>query len=354
MNAPRPKIGRYSAYTVLGFVGYGVASLVGAALATAWQLTLGERLVALVAPPLAFIAAITIATALKGREWIVFYHAAFGALIAVVCAGLAIDACVWRLVDIATLGIGTFLVFGRLGCFSVACCHGRPARRGVVYRDAHVAVGLGRRWAHRPLVPVQVIEAAGTLVLVATGLLVSQTPGRAALVFGGGYAMMRFALELVRGDPVRPFAYGLSEAQWCCLAVGALCAIARPLPWTLAIAGALAAGAIVLIAHRRRRELLLPAHLHELDLLCDAVLADPAHARRDTRLGVGASYHALPDGRRDWVLSSAHPAWSAAAAHAISEALWPGAEVVAGRTPGVVHVIVASANSDAWVSRDRS
>jgi hypothetical protein len=339
---------------VLGLVGYGTASIVGTALAIAWDLTLGERLVALVAPPLTFIAVIAIATALKGREWIVFYQAAFGVLAVVVLAGLAIDARVWRLVDIATLGIGTFLVFGRLGCFSVACCHGRPARRGVVYRDAHVAVGLWRRWAHRPLVPVQLIEAAGTLALVTAGLLGSGTPGRAAIVFSGGYAVLRFALELVRGDPVRPFAYGLSEAQWCCLAVGALCAITRPSMWTLALAGALAAGATALVARRRRRELVLPPHLHELDLLCDTVLADPVHARRDTGLGVGASCHVLPDGRLDWVLSSVHPAWSAATARAITAALWPDAEVVEGRTPGVVHAIVAPANSGAWESRDRS
>ncbi len=339
MDAPRPKLGHFSTYTVLGFVGYGVASLLGAALAIAWDLTLGERLVALVAPPVAFIAVVTVATALKGREWIVFYQAALGGLVAVVGLGLAIDGRVWRLVDIAVLGIGTFLVFGRLGCFSVACCHGRPARHGVVYRDAHVAVGLWRRWAHRPLVPVQLIEAAGTLALVVAGLALSATPGTAALVYGAGYAVLRFSLELVRGDPVRPFAYGLSEAQWCCLVVAALCAIARPAPWTIGPALALVAAAGVLVVQRRTRELALPPHLHELDTVCDAVLADPAHGRRDTKLGVAASCHALPDGRLDWVLSSTHAAWSAATARTIAAALWPGAEVIEGRTPGVIHVL---------------
>jgi prolipoprotein diacylglyceryl transferase len=354
VNAPRPKLGRYSTYTVLGFLGYAVASSLGAALAIAWDLTLGERLVALVAPPVAFIAVVTVATALKGREWIVFYQAAFGALAAVVIAGLAIDARVWRLVDIAVLGIGTFLVFGRLGCFSVACCHGRPARRGIVYRDAHIAVGLWRRWAHRPLVPVQLIEAAGTLALVAAGLALSATPGTATLVFGSGYAVLRFSLELVRGDPVRPFAFGLSEAQWCCLAVAALCAIARPSIATIAVAAAIVAAAVALVVRRHRRELVLPPHLHELDTVCDAVLADPAHARRDTRLGVGASCHTLPDGRLDWVLSSAHAAWSPATARTVAAALWPAAEVVEGKTPGVVHVIVRLSADTASAASARS
>ena len=162
--------------------------------------------------------------------------------------------------------------------------------------------------------------------------------------------VMRFALELVRGDPVRPFACGLSEAQWCSLGVVALCAIARPSPSSLATAIALAGGATALIVSRRRRELLLPGHLYELDLLCSAVLADPARARRNTRLGVGVSCHEVPDGRLDWVLSSTHSAWSAVTARTIAAALWPGAEVIAGRTPGVVHVVAASANSGEWVS----
>jgi hypothetical protein len=354
VKAPRPKLGRYSAYTVLGIVGYCVASFVGAALAITWELSLGERLVALVGPPLAFIAVIALATALKGREWIVMYQAASGALAAVALAGLAIGAPVWRLIDITTLGIGTFLVFGRLGCFAVACCHGKPARRGVVYGDAHVVAGLWRTCAHRPLVPVQLIESAGTLALVVAGLFNSDTPGSAALALGGGYAVMRFALELMRGDPARPFAGGLSEAQWCSLAVCAACAIARPSPWSIATAIAVAAGAMTLIRIKRRRELVLPEHLRELDAMCGAVLADAAHARRDTRLGVGATCHELPDARLDWVLSSTHPAWSVATAQAIAASLWPGAEITAGRTPGVVHVIVAPANRGAWVSLARS
>jgi prolipoprotein diacylglyceryltransferase len=337
----RPKIRGRSTYTVLGFLGYAIASIVGGVLASAWDFSLAERLVALVGPPVAFIVVVTCATVLKGREWIVFYQATFGAVAAVVALGFAIDGRVWRLVDVAVLGIGVFLSFGRLGCFSVACCHGRPARRGVVYGAAHVAVGFWARWAGRPLFPVQLVESAGSFALVAAGMLASGTPGTAALVYGTGYAVLRFALELVRGDPVRPYAYGLSEAQWCCLATVALCASARPAAWTLGGLGLVLAGAIVLVARRRARELFQPPHLHELDTVCDAILADPAHGRRDTRLGVGASLHTLPDGRLDWVMSSTHPVWSATAARKIAAALWPDAEIIEGRTPGVVHVLVS-------------
>ena len=65
-----PKIGprKWSTYTVLGFVGYGVASAVSAVLASAWDFTISMRLVSMIAPPLAFIVVVTVATAIKGRE----------------------------------------------------------------------------------------------------------------------------------------------------------------------------------------------------------------------------------------------------------------------------------------------
>jgi hypothetical protein len=340
MQAPRPKLGRFSTYTVLGFVGYVVATALATSLAVVWDFTLGERVVAVIVPPVAFIVVVAIASVLRGREWIVFYQTTFGAVASVILIGFAIDGRIARLVDTTLLGIGTFLVFGRLGCFSVACCHGRLARRGVIYREAHVDVGLWRPYAGRPLVPIQLIESAATLVLVIAGVLVSATPGTAALVFATGYAILRFVLELWRGDPVRPFVRGLSEAQWCCLFAIACVGVARPSPWTAIPAAALFVAAAALVARRRRAELLLPPHLHELDRMCDAVLADANHARRDTSLGVGASCHTLPDGRLDWVLSSQHPTWSAQTARAIAAVLWPGAEIVEGRTAGIIHVVV--------------
>ncbi len=270
-----------------------------------------------------------------------FYQVTTGATAAVLVGAIAIGASPWRLLDIAVIGIGVFLVFGRLGCFHVACCHGRPARRGVTYGDAHVAAGLWRRCAHRPLFPVQLVEAAISLALVVAAISVSTTAGAATVVYATGYAAARFALELVRGDPVRPSALGLSEAQWCSGAVALVCAITWPSWPTLAAAVAIATWGVYLGVTRRRRELLAPAHLHELDQLAGAILADSAHARRDTRLGVGVSCHALPDGRLDWVLSSTHQAWSEATARKIAARAWPDAEVIAGRTGGVVHVITS-------------
>lgn len=344
----RPKLGRHNAYTALGFAGYGAANVLGVILALGWELSLADRLIGFFVPPVAFLAAMVTATAIKGREWLVFYHALFAALAAVLVAASMAGDQVARLVDLTVLGIGAFLVLGRLGCFRVACCHGRPLGRwtrrrlpqlGVTYGPAHVAAGLWPRWAGRPLVPVQLLEAAASAAWVAAALAGSAEPGRAAVIYGAGYACTRFALELWRGDPVRPFARGLSEAQWASLLLLLVVAALWLSPWTAAAAAGTAAAAVPLVARARRRALCLPPHLHELDRLAREVLADPQHARRDSRLGVGISYHLLGDGRRDWILSSTHPAWSPATAQRLADALWPGAELVAGRTPGITHVI---------------
>jgi len=335
----RPRIGARSTYTVLGFIGYAVATALAMVLCIAWDLTLGERLIALVAPPIAFILVVAVATAIVGHEWIVFYQTAIAGVVTTAISGAIAGASTWRLLDVAVLGIGAFLVFGRLGCFAVACCHGRPARVGVVYGADHVVAGFWPRWRGRRLFPIQLVESAASLGLVIAGLLLSDVPGRAAIVYADGYAAVRFALELVRGDPLRPFVGGLSEAQWWSLAVTAALAIAWPSPWTLVAALALVIAAVSLIVRRRRRELFLPPHLRALDRACNETFGDASHARRDTPLGVGVSCRKLDDGSYDWVMSSTHPAWSVAAATRLARALFREPEVIEGRTPGLVHII---------------
>ncbi len=330
-----------STYTLAGFVGYLAANLVGTVLAAAWQLTLAERLITFLAPPLAFIVVVTIASAIARRERIVFYQTACAGLLAVVVAGVVAGARVERMLDIATLGIGTFLVFGRIGCLSVACCHGTLGR-GVVYGPAHVAVGFWERWSGRPLWPVQAVESAASAALVIAALMLGSTSGDPTTIYLVGYATMRFALELVRGDGVRPYAAGLSEAQWVALATTVAIAIWRPAAATMLAAGVLAVGAVCAIVTRQRRELFLPPHLRELDRLMEAATDGTRH---ETSRGVAVSRHPLPDGRIDWVLSSQHPSWSAVTCDRLARSMWPRWQLVVGKTPGVMHVVVEADDS---------
>lgn len=337
----RPTIGSRSTYTVLGSIGYAAGTILALILAIRWNLTLEERLIVLVVPPVMFILVVAIATAITGRELIVFYQVAIAATATVAIAGALRDADVLRLLDVAVLGIGVMLAFGRVGCFAVACCHGRPARRGVRYGAAHVAAGFWPRWRGRTLFPIQLVESVASLVLVGAALALSSRPGRAAFVYIDGYALLRFGFELLRGDPERPFARGLSEAQWSSIVVVGAAAVAAPAWWTLASAGALLVGGAVIAAQRRRRELFLSPHVRALDAVCAQVLADPVHARRETALGIGVSCRQLDDGRIDWILSSRHSAWSETTARRLADRMWREPELVVGRTPGLVHVIAS-------------
>lgn len=324
-----------STYTILGLMAYAIASLVAAALAIRWELTLGERLVAFFAPPLAFVAVVTVSSALAGYERIVFYRTAVTGIAAVVVLGELTGARIARLVDLVTLGIGIFLVFGRLGCHAVACCHGTLGR-GVTYGPQHVAVGFPPRWSGRALWPVQLGEAIASGALVLAGIACSAEPGDATLVYTLGYAVVRFILELVRGDGARPYVLGVSEAQWIAVISALSCAAWRPGIVACTIAVGLVAAAGTLVVSRYRRELLLPGHRCELE---QALVAADSSERRETSLGVAVSRHVLPDGRTDWVLSSEHRHWSADTARSIAHLLWPSFELVAGHTPNVFHVL---------------
>lgn len=334
-----PLIRKTSTYTVLGFIGYGVGSLLAGALCVAWQLPLVDRLIAVFVPPLAFLAVVWLVRAIIGAERIVFYQVAVTGVLAAGLLDLALGSQPARVADIAMLGIGTFLVFGRLGCFAVACCHGRPARFGVVYGPAHVSVGFWARWSGRRLWPTQLVESAVSLCLVVVGLVVGWThPGLPALIYILAYAPIRFTLELVRGDSARPQRHGISEAQWTALATVIACAIWQPSWLSISEAAALALAVALLAARRQRRELFLPRHLLELDRACMA--ASQSRERAETDLGVAVSRHTLPDGRIDWILSSSHPRWSTSAARRLAHLMWPHHELIEGRLPGVAHIVV--------------
>ena len=117
--------------------------------------------------------------------------------------------------------------------------------------------------------PVQALEAVAAAGLVLAGLvLIPDRPGAAFGFYVSGYAVIRFGLELLRGDPQRLYWHGLSEAQWTSLLVAlAITALAAAgLVPGLAL-HAICAAALVLaipLAVRRPRELLDPRHVREL------------------------------------------------------------------------------------------
>ena len=103
----------------------------------------------------------------------------------------------WALLDVAAPFLALAHALGRIGCFLNGCCYGRPttAWYGVLF-PGHA----------EPVIPTQLFETAGLLVVFVALRGLQQRPGalrRAGWVFGwylASYAGLRFGLEFLRGD----------------------------------------------------------------------------------------------------------------------------------------------------------
>ncbi|MFO7564128.1 MAG: prolipoprotein diacylglyceryl transferase [Enhygromyxa sp.] len=112
--------------------------------------------------------------------------------------------------DFLTAGLAAFLVFGRIGCTLVGCCHGVPTSLGIVYPpECHGPDGPYPR-----RLPVQLISAACWVVLaiLAATLSLSRAPGTAMAVVLILHGELRVGLEVLRGDS-RRHVLGLSVGQ---------------------------------------------------------------------------------------------------------------------------------------------
>lgn len=139
--------------------------------------------------------------------------------------------CVSRILDICAPAMAVGHAFGRIGCFLQGCCFGIPCKGfGTVYPPGtapaarypdldSIALNLqltGRAAASSlPLLPVQLIESAGNLLL-GIGLLLLfrkiRRSGTVAAAYFIGYGVLRFALECFRGDHTDRIV-GLTRAQ---------------------------------------------------------------------------------------------------------------------------------------------
>jgi hypothetical protein len=151
-----------------------------------------------------------------GRQRLVYYHH-----MGVVLAEAAVLAHLFGhpvlpVLDLACIGLGLFLAFGRMGCLCVGCCYGKPWSKGISYSTKHVRKGFPSYLADVRLVPVQALESSGVLVVASIGMtavVVDCPAGSALVIYSGGYALLRFGLEFLRGDPDRPCILGYSEPQ---------------------------------------------------------------------------------------------------------------------------------------------
>lgn len=121
---------------------------------------------------------------------------------------------VWKWTDLLSPSIAVGLFFGRIGCFLAGCCYGKETSLpwGVVFNDPN---SLARLNFH--LHPVQLYEAAGSLAIffyLNWKRKRKAFDGQIFSLFILCYAIVRFLIEFLRGDP-RGFAFGgaLSTSQ---------------------------------------------------------------------------------------------------------------------------------------------
>jgi hypothetical protein len=234
---------------------------------------------------------------LVGEERLVYLHHEIAVLVVSSLALLAAGAPVLAHLDLLVLGIGAFLVLGRVGCLFASCCHGRPHRWGVRYTGAHGASGLDPHLIGARLFPTQLVEAAGVLAVVVAGswaVLGGAPAGTALTTYLIGYDVLRFGLEFVRGD-ARPQHAGFSQAQWLTLTITVLVAaaeLAGLLPvtrWHLAAAVGLLlwTAAVAVLRGRSTRaraahRMGAAAHARELAAVLDELAETPP--TRDVRI----------------------------------------------------------------------
>lgn len=253
---------RIHSFHFFGVTGFILGSVLGAVIChyTGWEVPV-ILLMSLTGAATFFLLAFG-AKAITGREVVVYYHHEIAIL---VFCSLILNLAGWPVLpylDVTLLGIAVFLAFGRIGCFSVGCCHGKPARHGVIYGPGHVKKGFTWFYEGIPLLPVQLIESAFVFFLVIFGtilLLLRFPPGIFLTLYTVVYGAFRFTIEFFRGDAARPYFHGLSEAQWTTLVLVAVSVLAAlsgmiPLyPWHMVIASLVfvIAFAAVLRPHRK-------------------------------------------------------------------------------------------------------
>lgn len=141
----------------------------------------------------------------------VFYGGLYGAVLSVCLYARAAKVSAQRLLNILLPVLPLIHCMGRIGCFCAGCCYGKCSERlGVYFSRSEIA-------PHDvPLLPVQLYEAAGVLLLFAVSAYMGakKTDGKKMFaIYLLTYGIMRFALECVRGDTYRGFLLGVSVSQ---------------------------------------------------------------------------------------------------------------------------------------------
>lgn len=127
--------------------------------------------------------------------------------------------------DFLIVGLPLGHALGRIGCFLAGCCYGKPTTLpwGIRFTNPHALVPP--ELMGTPLHPTQLYESALNLALFVFLHYASKKPhpeGKILVEYVLCYALMRFAIEFVRGDFRGGFLWGLSPSQVISLGIAAV------------------------------------------------------------------------------------------------------------------------------------
>lgn len=353
------------AFQLCGYTGLAAAVALSTGLVAGQGLALWPIGAVILSSVATFFALAMATKVITGQERLIYYHHEIAVLLVTMLLLRALGQPVLPYLDATLLGVGAFLVCGRVGCLMVGCCHGRPHRWGVCYRAEHAAAGFTPWYVGVRLFPIQAVESLWVLGVVLVGVAMvrgGSPPGAALGWYVVAYDVGRFGFEFVRGDPDRGYLRGFSEAQWTSVllvlvVVAAERAGALPrAPWhEAAAAGMLLWMGVAALRQRRptaRPRLLNPRHVREIATLIPRLeaQADAPEVRvAATSLGVQLSVGGGAEGAARYTLSSRRGGLDREAAATLAECILqmrhPGspAELVEGR-PGIFHLLVRPAS----------
>lgn len=215
--------------------GYGLAVAIGVVVSAALAARAAQRIRADVGAVIATIGYTTMASfagafalfwlvtaiqtgdplAIRSGGGLVFYGAVPTGLLASYLAARGFELPWLRLVDLSVPGIAAGHALGRVGCFLGGCCYGVPWDGPLAVTATHELSPA----AHPPVPrhPVQLYEAVGLMMLAFAFAVVPARrigDGGRALAYIALYAVLRFSMELLRGDTLRGvWALGVSTSQ---------------------------------------------------------------------------------------------------------------------------------------------
>ena len=204
---------------------------------------------------------------------LVFYGGAVGAALVALFFARRERWSFWVLGDVFAPGVAIGHALGRLGCFAAGCCFGKESGPwGVAFPSGSVAFDeLGAVGALAPnasftppLHPTQLYEAGGELAIFALLCAVRPRlrtrPGALVLTYAVLYALLRFCVELFRGDMARRYIVELATPR-----LAAWLGVPPGEPVLLSVEPARQRRPVLLacvVAAARRRRRGAPAHGH--------------------------------------------------------------------------------------------